>query len=152
MAKRTLVLDDFLPYRLSVASNAVSQLIARSYEESTGLKMHEWRVIAVLAEDGELSQQGLVRRTKMDKVTVSRAAAALASRELIRRVADPADARSRLLSLSPAGRRLHSRLAPKALAVEEALVRELPAKEVERLDRLLRAVEETASRLLDQDP
>ena len=32
-----LRLDDYLPYRLSVAANAVSQLIARAYVERFGL-------------------------------------------------------------------------------------------------------------------
>ena len=32
-----LVLDDYLPFRLSVASNGVSRLIARAYEDRFGL-------------------------------------------------------------------------------------------------------------------
>ena len=67
MARSHLKLDEFLPYRLSLASNAVSQVIARAYEEHFGLKMHEWRVITVLAQNGELTQQEIVGRTKMDK-------------------------------------------------------------------------------------
>ena len=51
-----LVLDAYLPYRLSVASNAVSGLIARAYEDRFGLPVPQWRLICVLAEDGALTQ------------------------------------------------------------------------------------------------
>ena len=44
-----LKLDSYLPYRLSVASNAVSGLIARAYEDRFGLTVPQWRVICVLA-------------------------------------------------------------------------------------------------------
>ena len=44
-----LRLDAYLPYRLSVASNAVSGLIARAYEDRFGLTVPQWRVICVLA-------------------------------------------------------------------------------------------------------
>ncbi|HEY9219901.1 MAG TPA: MarR family winged helix-turn-helix transcriptional regulator, partial [Phenylobacterium sp.] len=73
-----LRLDDYLPYRLSLASNAVSRLIARAYEDRFGLKIPEWRVLCVLAEGGAVAPGELVARTGMDKVTVSRAAQALA--------------------------------------------------------------------------
>ena len=51
-----LRLDAYLPYRLSVASNAVSGLIARAYQDRFGLSVPQWRVICVLAEDGGLTQ------------------------------------------------------------------------------------------------
>ena len=66
-----LQLDSYLPYRLSVASNAVSGLIARAYEDRFGLSIPQWRLICVLAEDGPATQGQLVARTVMDKVTVS---------------------------------------------------------------------------------
>ena len=84
---KVLKLDDFLPYRLSIASNTASDAIARAYRTLFGLRVPEWRLIAVLAEGGAMSQQALCGRTQMDKVTVSRAAIALADRGLIQRAA-----------------------------------------------------------------
>ena len=77
-----LQLDAYLPYRLSVASNAVSSLITRAYQDRFGLNVPQWRLVCVLREDGGLTQGQIVTRTLMDKVTVSRAAQAL--------LADPA--------------------------------------------------------------
>ena len=44
-----LVLEQFLPYRLSILSNTVSNTIARDYRDLFGLNIPEWRVMAVLA-------------------------------------------------------------------------------------------------------
>jgi hypothetical protein len=70
--EQSLQLDGYLPYRLSVASNAVSGLIARAYEDRFALSIPQWRLICVLAEDGGLTQVQIVARTVMDKVTVGR--------------------------------------------------------------------------------
>ena len=56
-----LRLQDFLPYRLSVAANAVSRLIARAYERQFGLKNPQWRLLAVLAEEGATDAANAVR-------------------------------------------------------------------------------------------
>jgi DNA-binding MarR family transcriptional regulator len=128
-----LRLDAFLPYQLSVASNAVSGAIAKAYVAHFGLRIPEWRLIAVLAEDQGLTQQALVARTEMDKMTVSRAAQALAARGLVTRVRHGQDGRSHALALSAAGQALYAQIAPKALEMEAALLAELSAAEIEAL-------------------
>lgn len=132
-----LRLDDFLPYQLSVASNAVSSAIARTYEALFGLRVPEWRLIAVLAEEAGLTQQALVARTEMDKMTVSRAAQALAARGLVTRVPHGRDRRSHALALSDDGRALYAQIAPKALELEAKLLKELGEREVAQLKRTL---------------
>ena len=72
-----LELDRFLPYRLSVLSNRISQDIARLYAERFALSVTEWRVIAVLGRYPDLSANEVAERTAMDKVAVSRAVASL---------------------------------------------------------------------------
>lgn len=142
----TLVLDDYLPFRLSVASNGVSRLIARAYEDRFGLSIPQWRLMAVLAE-GAMTPQAIVSRTAMDKVTVSRAAAGLVSRRLVEKVASPTDGRSHTLGLTEAGRRLHGEIAPLALAYEAAVLAGLAPAEVAQLKRLLLRLEAAAARL-----
>jgi DNA-binding MarR family transcriptional regulator len=132
-----LRLDDFLPYQLSVASNAVSGAIARAYENLFGLRIPEWRLIAVLAEQEGLTQQALVARTEMDKMTVSRAAQALAARGLVTRVPHGTDKRSHALALSADGRALYAQISPKALELEARLLKELGEREVAQLKKTL---------------
>ncbi|MFN3523545.1 MAG: MarR family winged helix-turn-helix transcriptional regulator [Phenylobacterium sp.] len=142
-----LKLDDYLPYRLSVASNAVSSLIARAYEDRFGLTIPQWRLICVLAEDGPMTQGAIVTRTVMDKVTVSRAAQGLARRRLIERAEHHADGRSHILALSREGARLHGEIAPLALAYEAALISGLAPAEVALLKRLLMRLQGAANAL-----
>src|SRR5215475_1206421 len=139
-----LRLDAYLPYRLSVASNAVSRLIARAYEDRFGLTIPQWRLIAVLAEEGPLTQQAIGTRTVMDKVTVSRATQGLVKRNLVQRAPHDADGRSHHVALSKAGERLYSEIAPVALEYEARLLRQFDPQAVEDLKRVLRHLERAA--------
>lgn len=143
----TLKLDEFLPYRLSVASNAVSDAIATAYRTLFGLRIPEWRLVAVLAEDGALSQQSLCGRTRMDKVTVSRAAIALSERGLVSRAPNPGDQRSHLLALTADGQALYEQVAPKALELERRIFGGIAPDELARFRAMLARLEAAAGAL-----
>jgi DNA-binding MarR family transcriptional regulator len=144
MSEAALRLDGYLPYRLSVASNAVSRLIARAYEDRFGLTIPQWRVIAVLGENGPLTQQAIGVRTVMDKVAVSRATQGLVKRRLVQRAPHDVDGRSHHLALSKAGERLYSEVSPVALEYESRLLRQFDPAAVEELKRVLRHLEHAA--------
>jgi|SRR6185437_5022908 len=148
----SLRLDLYLPYRLSVASNAVSRLIARAYEDRFGLTIPQWRLIAVLGEDGPLTQQAIGARTVMDKVTVSRATQGLVKRRLVERAPHDADGRSHHLALSKAGARLYAEVSPVALEYEARLLQNLDPALIESLKQFLLHLERTAGTLSDTDP
>ena len=141
MADR-LVLDDFIPYRLSFTSNLVSDSIASAYETLFGLKIPEWRLIAVIAENDGVTQQEIGARTGMDKVVVSRAAIALVARDLLSRVENAADRRSHGLVLTPRGRSLYAEVAPKALELEQRVFGDFPPDELARFVAFLRRIDE----------
>ncbi|MEQ1509218.1 MAG: MarR family winged helix-turn-helix transcriptional regulator [Sphingopyxis sp.] len=143
---QSLVLSDFVPYQLSVASNAVSDLIARKYQARFGLKIPEWRLMAVLGQGEAMSQRALVLATRMDKVTVSRAAAALGERGLIVRAASAKDGRSHSLSLSEAGQALFQEIAPAALVMEQAVLGCLSLDERLALTKMLLRLRDSADR------
>jgi DNA-binding MarR family transcriptional regulator len=138
MPARTLELDRFLPYRLSVLSNTVSTAIAGAYHERFGLTIPEWRVMAVLANTPDLSAAEVAQRTAMDKVAVSRAVASLLKHRRIARQMARTDRRRSLLQLAPAGRRVYAQVVPFALAYERALIATLSAQERATLDRAIR--------------
>ncbi|MEN2785209.1 MarR family winged helix-turn-helix transcriptional regulator [Sphingomonas qilianensis] len=143
----TLKLDDFLPYRLSIASNRVSSAIATAYQALFGLRIPEWRLVAVIAEGQGMTQQALGAATRMDKVTVSRAAIALVERGLIARRPNPDDQRSHLLSLTPAGQDLYESVAPKALELEARIFAGFGAKELAAFRAVLDRLEASAAAL-----
>ena len=139
-----LVLDRFLPYRLSITSNLVSDRIARAYESLFGLTIPEWRLIAVVAEGEAITQAGIGERTRMDKVTVSRAAIALVGRGLLSRAPNPADKRSHHLSLTAAGRDLYAVVAPKALELEAKIFAPFTRAEIDDFVAMLRRIDAAA--------
>lgn len=143
----SLSLDHFVPYRLSVASNLMSDAIASAYRALFGLNIAEWRLIAVLAERLSSTQNELCAATKMDKVTISRAAIALAERGLVQRAPNPDDKRSHLLSLSASGQDLYAQVVPKALALEKDLLADFSESEVADFVAMLRRLEAMAERM-----
>jgi DNA-binding MarR family transcriptional regulator len=114
-------LAEFLPYQLSVTSNAVSGRIAQEYRSRFGLSIPEWRVMAVLGDSGARTQRELTRLTIMDKVAVNRACKVLEERGLARREPNAQDGRSHLLELSEAGLAMRGQIMPLALAMEKQL-------------------------------
>lgn len=140
-----LSLDCFLPYRLSVASNAVSARISQSYRKRFGLKIPEWRLIAILAEQDSMTPQDIGRAGELDKITVSRAAAALIERGLVEQRRNPVDGRSHFLSLTDDGRALYAEIAPAALAMEADLLAGFTGAERAQLESLLRKIELAAT-------
>jgi DNA-binding MarR family transcriptional regulator len=132
-----LVLEEFLPYRLSILSNRVSRAIARRYAKTFGLTIPEWRVIAVLGRRPGLTAKEIAEATEMDKVAVSRAVARLTASRRVAARADHADARRQLLALTREGESVHARIAPIALASEQKLLAALDARERTQLDALI---------------
>lgn len=133
----SLVLENFLPYRLSVLSNRISRAIAARYARAFSLTIPEWRVIAVLGRAPGLTAKEIADATEMDKVAVSRAVARLTAAKRIGARTDPEDARRQLLSLSEAGETLYARIAPIALESERKLLSALDAGERKHLDALI---------------
>jgi len=132
-----LQLDRFLPYRLSILTNLVSSAIAGAYSQRFGLSIPEWRVMAVLAQQSDLSAAQVAERTAMDKVAVSRAVSRLLARGRLERRTAPADRRKSMLSLSNEGRNIYAEVVPVALRLERSLLAVLGEADRQALERIL---------------
>jgi len=150
MADVSLRLDAFIPFRLSVTSNLVSDTIASAYQALFGLSIPEWRLIAVIAEDEGTTQQLVGRRTRMDKVTVSRATIALVDRGLVERQPHVSDRRSQSLHLTASGRDLHAAIAPKALELERRIFASFDPREVAAFSDMLVRVQQATLAVRDE--
>ncbi|OGT56253.1 MAG: MarR family transcriptional regulator [Gammaproteobacteria bacterium RIFCSPHIGHO2_12_FULL_63_22] len=137
-----LELDRFLPYRLSVLSNRISQDIAALYGERFALNVTEWRILAVLGRYPDLSATEVAERTAMDKVAVSRAVTSLLGSGRLKRRLHGDDRRRSVLQLSAKGYRVYDEVAPLALEYERRLMDGLLPDERSALDRLLTRMEE----------
>lgn len=132
-----LELESFLPYRLSVLSNTLSQAIARVYDKRFDLSVTEWRAMAVLGYRADISAREVAERTAMDKVAVSRAVARLLKKGLIERRTAHHDKRQSMLRLSEEGWKIHDQVVPLALSHEKRLLAHLSEEEREWLVRIL---------------
>ena len=135
--KDELILEEFLPYRLSVLSHTVSTNIASVYEKRFGVSIPEWRVIAVLGRFPGLSAVDVAERTLMDKVAVSRAVTKLIKNGRIDRQFADADRRRSILNLSEDGRKVHDEIAPLALQFERDLLDGIDEDDVKTLNTLI---------------
>lgn len=142
-----LDLDRFVPYRLLVLTNRVSNAIARSYSERFGLSVAEWRVMAVLGQAPGLSARDVAKRTEMDKVQVSRAVAGLVRLRRVQKQSDSADGRVTRLALTARGRAIYDEIVPHALELEERFLSGLAPSERAAFNRLLAKLSTEAQRL-----
>jgi DNA-binding MarR family transcriptional regulator len=132
------LLEEFLPYELSVAANRISRLFARRYSAAFGLSIAQWRVLAVVGRHGTLSPGQVAEATEMDKVKVSRAVAALVEQGLLFQASDPQDGRVRMLRLTEQGSTVHRGIVPLARALEAQVAAGMPEAEWAALRPALR--------------
>ncbi|MEM1080943.1 MAG: MarR family transcriptional regulator [Pseudomonadota bacterium] len=146
-----LELEQFMPYRLSVLSNRVSQGIAQTYQSRFGLSVTEWRVIALIGRYPGLSASEVAKRSAMDKVAISRAVRNLLDQGRIEREASPDDRRTRHLTLSASGLDIYEQIVPAALAYQKQLLSALTPEELTQFDRLVQRLSGRAVELIDDE-
>jgi DNA-binding MarR family transcriptional regulator len=139
-SQEPLVLCEFLPFRLAVTAQAVSDLIAATCENRFGLSIPAWRMLCVLAEDAPLDADDLGYRAALDEPGARVAASILISRNLAHR-------NDQGFAITPSGQQVHEELAGLALAAQAALLAGLAPAEVRSLRQLLGRVEAAALKL-----
>ena len=144
---KPLQLESFLPYRLSLLSNAVSGAIATVYGDKFAISMPEWRIMMILAEYPDISADAVCRRTKIEKSVVSRAVGRLLKRHFINRDIDETDRRRSILRLSETGLSVYDEVMPIARDYEAKLLSDLTAEELETINAMIDKLLEKASRI-----
>ena len=124
-------LERFLPYRLSLLTNTVSQGIAARYRDEFGISVTEWRILAVLGRFPGLTASEVVARTAMDKVTIHRGVKALLEKKLLERRPDAGDRRRQSLHITrPKGQTVMENIIPRARQFERELLDALTRAEI----------------------
>ena len=138
---QNFAIERFLPFRLSVLSNRLTRVMARVYFRRFHLSAPEWRTMAVLGRYGPMSANGVVDRTAMDKVRVSRAVARLVSAGNITRRVDPLDRRRAVLEITPHGYGIYQQVVTLLRGVETEFLADIGSDERAALDRVLATLE-----------
>jgi DNA-binding MarR family transcriptional regulator len=134
-------LENFLPFRLNVLAQEVSERLSEIYAKRFSLDIPQWRILANLASRGEMTAQEVAFVTFSHKSTISRAVAELEIRKLIERTTSTKDKRAFAMGLTPKGRKMFEQLLPLVLEFEQNLMNKLASSEQAMLNNGLAALE-----------
>lgn len=156
--KAPLPVKQFIPYRLNMLAGVVSEGFVKSYAQYStefGIDGPEWRVMSFLGEliGSPVEQQGMTARdigarTRMQKVKVSRAIAALEGSGLIVRQVNQNDRREAFLNLTEAGAKVYWTIVPVATKYQQTLVEGLSEEDLNAFDRVVSHFQAQAAQLL----
>ena len=152
MSDTKLELDGFLPYRLNLLANVVSQGLSTIYAERYGFGIPEWRIIATLGQFETMTAKQIGAHSHMHETKVSRAVGSLLQRRLIQRRINRQDLREAFLSLTREGRIIYDDLVPVAQRFAAELSAGFTPQEQAQLDTLLRRLTESSRRILASAP
>ena len=132
-----LILEQFIPYRLSILTNIISSSLSDTYKEKFQLSITEWRILAVLGEYPGVSADEVSTKTQMEKSSLSRAIAKLIRRKLIQREFSQIDQRRSILTLTESGLSIYNKVVPLAVEFERQLLKCFSGSEYEHFSKLL---------------
>jgi DNA-binding MarR family transcriptional regulator len=132
-----LQLERHFPYRLSILSNRISNLISATYSSKFALSITEWRIMAVLGEYPDISADQVSNNTQIEKSILSRAINKLLQRQLLLREFDAADRRRSMLRLTATGLSVYREVVPVSYDHEEALLNCFSDAEKEQFSELI---------------
>jgi DNA-binding MarR family transcriptional regulator len=134
-------LEDFLPFRLNVLAQEMSERLSEIYANRFSLDIPQWRILANLASRGEMTAQEVAFVTFSHKSTISRAVAELETRKLIERTTSTNDKRAFAMRLTAKGQKLFEQLLPLVLAFEQGVLKKMKISEQKMFLEGLKALE-----------
>jgi DNA-binding MarR family transcriptional regulator len=112
--------DARFSYRIATLASLLEKQSTRFLAEF-GLSIVDWRILQRLKARGAQPLTGLRLGAIVDKALISRRAASLSARRLIKVETDASDSRRRILSLTPAGQALHQAVMPLSVRRQKQL-------------------------------
>ena len=145
-------IQDLLSFKLHRVANLLSRGAELRYRREFGVSLWEWRSIALLGAVSEpLSLNHLAHAAGIHKSQMSRVVSGLARRGMVRRAADPADARGLALTLTPSGRKAYTGLMRAASERDAAFRGCLSADEKRVFDQALAKLAGQAKALIQRE-
>ena len=134
-------LENFLPYRLNRAAEAIALNFSRIYRSRYDMTRPEWRTLVTLGAVGRMTATAIGAHSSMHKTKVSRAIRALEERRWVKRTADADDRRVEHIELTRLGRKAYEDLAHHARIYEGEITVILGRKGLKSLEDGLGSVE-----------
>jgi len=138
----TLNLDEYFPYLI----NRVGMALAASFGDSAlgpdRLSIAMWRALVALSDNGGQRLVDLSAMTSIDVSTLSRMVSRLARLGLVTRMRSRKSDREIVVTLTPKGRTILTRLIPTALRLEQAAIARISVDDLAVVKRVLRQMHE----------
>lgn len=129
--------QDFLPYLLNQAAEALSLEFQRHYRGQYGMLRTEWRVLFHLGCYGDMTAKEICDRAGLHKTKVSRAVAALQAKRILTRRELERDRRHAILQLTAKGQRVFAELSRAAHSFDSEVRASMTPEEAEILHSCL---------------
>jgi DNA-binding MarR family transcriptional regulator len=133
-AKATPLTDSAAKLRMAIVRTS-RRLRQEAAVETAGLTPTSVAALATIDRHGPLTPSEVARIERVKRPTVTRTLGCLEREGLIERTPDPADGRSALVAVNAAGRERLQRLRGRKNAYLARRMRDLPAADVETLER-----------------
>lgn len=108
--KGPIALDSTMTHRLHTLGKLTDRVTQQAYELGAGMALSEGRCLTAIGAFSPLSVNDLASKANLNKGQASRAAQALVDQGFVRKQSSSTDGRGVVLTLTPAGLRVHERL------------------------------------------
>ncbi len=142
--------SDYVPYRILMLSKLLDRHANQQIREIADISLAEWRVLAHLAVSGQQSASELSNAALVDRAEVSRAVKQLEQSGYLERKQNPANKISYLLSLTPKGKIVHSRVHTARRKFFAEATSNLSKSDLKELDRMVYEIASAAYCLMDE--
>lgn len=150
--RNKLDLDRYVPALVTFLANKLSSGASACYRKHFDVGVAEWRVLALLRVESNITANRICQVIGLDKAAVSRALKLLKEDDYVTFVKDETDGRSVLISLTPSGEGVHDQILQIALQREALLLEGLTPAEQDTLISLLQKVNARVAVVNAYDP
>jgi DNA-binding MarR family transcriptional regulator len=152
MKANMLDLERYVPALLTFASSRLSQGASETYRRLFGIGISEWRVLALLAAEPDITAARICQSVGFDKALASRVVRKLSDQGQVSVTPDSDHGARSLIRLTAEGKRTHDKVLRVVRERERILHEAFTAEEIETLIVLLHRVHEQAEIVNAYDP
>ncbi|WP_432695209.1 MarR family winged helix-turn-helix transcriptional regulator [Marinobacterium sp. YM272] len=135
--RNSLNLDRYVPALVTALANKLGAGASSCYRKNFGVGVVDWRILAMLAVESDISANRICEVTALDKAATSRALKQLEENGDVEFRKDDQDARRILIRLTAKGKALHDQVLKVALRREALLLADFSDAELDIFIELL---------------
>lgn len=147
---KEIPLDEFITFRLLHLTNRFNRQAVKILATHTGLRLPEWRCLAILGAYGPQQVNQISARLGADKGLISRSLTSLEKSGHVKMKRNTGDRRQILVTLTAKGKKTMERMMPIMRRRQGKLVKSLTRQEWKMLDKIVAKLHQ-ASMLIDEE-